>query len=151
MPRSEETFATAQLIRDLYSLCMKRVGRSMADSGLSHQQAMIVRLLAHGKTLKVSDLCREMSLTKGTVSGILARMEEGGLIEKYKEGRDRRNTFVRFTDQGRLFASGSRGILADSFDRLFAGFTEEEIQETQDSLSGILAKMKKEDEEWTDD
>ena len=145
MPRSEATFATAQLIRDLHSLCMKRVGRSMADSGLSHQQTMIVRLLAHGKMLKVSDLCREMSLTKGTVSGILGRMEESGHIEKYKEGRDRRNTYIRFTAQGRAFASGSRGILADSFDRLFAGFTETELEETRESLSGILDKMKKED------
>jgi DNA-binding MarR family transcriptional regulator len=153
MTRNEEAFATAKLIRDLYSTCMTSIGRNMADSGLSAQQAMVVRLLAHGQVRKVTDLCREMSLTKGTVSGILARMEDGGLIEKYKQGGDGRNVYLRFTDKGRRLATESRGVLSDSFDRLFSRFTDDELAAAKEHLAGILGRMqaKQEEETWTED
>ncbi len=153
MNRNDEAFATAKLIRDLYSLCMRRVGRSMSDSGLSAQQAMVVRLLAHGQVHKVTDLCRELSLTKGTVSGILARMEDGGLIEKFKQGGDGRNVYLRFSEKGRRLAAESRGVLSDSFDRLFEGFADAELQAARQSLTDILERMqaKQEEETWTED
>jgi DNA-binding MarR family transcriptional regulator len=151
--RNEEAFATAKLIRDLYATCMTSIGRNMADSGLSAQQAMVVRLLAHGQVRKVTDLCREMSLTKGTVSGILARMEDGGLIEKFQQGGDGRNVYLRFTEKGRRLAVESRGVLSDSFDRLFAGFTDDELRVAKGNLAGILERMqaKQEEETWTED
>lgn len=146
MNRSERTFATAQTIRDLYALCMRGAGRSLADRGLSGQQAMVVRILAHaavaGQELGVGDLCRELALTKGTVSGILTRMEEAGWIEKVRSERDGRAVVVRFSAKGRRLAAGSREALAEAFDRAFASFGDEELETAHRSLQAVLDRMK---------
>lgn len=144
MNRSEESFATAMLIRDIYSRCMNQIGSSMADSGLSYQQVTVIRLIAHSKLIQISEICREMSLTKGTVSGILNRMEVAGTIEKVKDTKDKRITYVRFTEQGQLLAARFRLNMIDSFDRVFAGFTDEDLLHAHESLTMIREKMKEE-------
>ncbi len=151
MNRSEETFATAMIIREIYSSCMNRISSSMADSGLSHQQIMVVRLLGHHKSIQITDLCKEMALTKGTVSGILSRMESTGLIEKYKKQGDQRNTYVRFTGKGKEFATGIRVNIVESFDRVFENFTDEELVQAKSALANVQRKISKEEITWTED
>lgn len=150
MDRSQETFASAMLIRDIYSQCMNQISQSMSCTGLSHQQIMVIRLVAHNRTIHVSDLCKEMSLTKGTVSGILNRMEAAGYIEKYKNRKDLRNTYIRFSEKGQLLAHDFRKEIIDSFDKVFENFTDPELLQAKDSLTRIQQKMMKEETLWTE-
>lgn len=151
MDRSQEIFTVALLIRNIYSQSMNEISRSMAASGLSHQQIMVFRLIAHGKTVRVSELCREMSLSKGTVSGILNRMETAGFIEKYKDSKDHRNTYIRFSEKGRALAAEFRTQIVDSFDQVFTNFTDTELLQAKDALVRMQNKMKKEDTIWIQD
>jgi len=145
MERSQETFTLAMIIRDIYSQCMNQISQSTADSGLSHQQIMVIRLIAHKKSIHVSELCKEMSLTKGTVSGILNRMEVAGLIEKYKNKKDQRNTYIRFSEKGQELAKNFRTKIIDSFDLVFVNFTDSELLQSKDALTQIQQKLMKEE------
>lgn len=151
MDRSQETFASAMLIRDIYSQCMNQISQSLSCTGLSHQQIMVIRLVAHNREIHVSDLCKEMSLTKGTISGILNRMEASGFIEKYKDKKDLRNTYIRFSEKGQVLARDFRTQIIDSFDKVFVNFTDAELLQAKDSLTWIQQKMMKEDILWTED
>ncbi|MEI8199815.1 MAG: MarR family transcriptional regulator [Eubacteriales bacterium] len=145
MERSQETFTLAMLIRDIYSQCMNQISQRTADSGLSHQQIMVIRLIAHKKSIQVSELCKEMSLTKGTVSGILNRMEAAGLIEKYKNKKDQRNTYIRFSEKGQELAKNFRTKIVDSFDQVFVNFSDAELLQSKDALTLIQQKLMKEE------
>ena len=145
MERSQETFTLAMLIRDIYSQCMNQISQRTADSGLSHQQIMVIRLIAHKKSIQVSELCKEMSLTKGTVSGILNRMEAAGLIEKYKNKKDQRNTYIRFSEKGQELAKNFRTKIVDSFDKVFVNFSDAELLQSKDALTLIQQKLMKEE------
>ena len=147
MTRSQDSFATASLIREIYSRCMNQIGSGMADSGLSHQQIMVIRLIAHNKTIQVSQLCQEMALTKGTVSGILNRMEQAGYIEKYKTPKDKRNTYIRFSPMGQAFADKFRQSIITSYDRIFENFSDEALAKARVSLQQIAEKLVKEENE----
>ena len=70
-----------------------------------------------------------MSLAKGTVSGIVSRMESMGYIKKIKNDEDKRNTYITFSYKGEEFAKEFRKTINDSFDNIFKNFTEEEIIE----------------------
>jgi len=145
MERSQETFTLAMIIRDIYSQCMNQISQSTTDSGLSHQQIMVIRLIAHKKSIQVSEICKEMSLTKGTVSGILNRMEAAGLIEKFKNKKDQRNTYIRFSEKGQELAKNFRTKIVDSFDQVFVNFTDAELLQSKDALIQIQQKLMKED------
>lgn len=143
MDRRADSFRLAMLIREIYSLSMHSVDDSLGESGLTHQQVIVVKLLAHKGDMTVSDICRNMSLSKGTVSGILTRLSDRGYIEKYKKEDDLRNTYVRFTTMGRDFAMEFRDRMTKSFDGIFGESTDKDLSEIEDSLRKLLAMLKK--------
>jgi DNA-binding MarR family transcriptional regulator len=65
---------------------------------------MIQILNIYNGELTISQLCNEMLLAKGTVSGIVSRLEKNGFIEKFKKNGDQRNTYIRFSSKGEDFA-----------------------------------------------
>lgn len=138
-----DSFEIAMLIKEIYSSTMGIVSESLKDSGLTHQQIMIIKLIAHSGQVTVSKLCDEMSLAKGTVSGIVSRMESMGYVKKIKNDEDKRNTYITFSYKGEEFAKKFRSSINHSFDKVFENFTEEEILEVKKNLTDLRNKIKK--------
>lgn len=138
-----DSFEIAMLIKEIYSNTMGIVSESLKDSGLTHQQIMIIKLIAHNGQVTVSKLCDEMSLAKGTVSGIVSRMESMGYVQKIKNDDDKRNTYITFSYKGEVFAKEFRKTINESFDKIFENFTEEEILEVRENLTNLRNKIKK--------
>jgi DNA-binding MarR family transcriptional regulator len=124
---------------------MNIVSQSLRESGLTHQQIMVIKLIAHSHNgeINISELCEEMSLAKGTVSGIVQRLEHAGYIEKVKHEEDKRNTYVKFSKKGTEFAYDFRIKINESFDKVFENFTEEEITRVKEGLTKLNSKIKR--------
>ena len=137
-----DSFEIAMLIKEIYSNTMGIVSESLKESGLTHQQIMIIKLIAHRGQVTVSKLCEEMSLAKGTVSGIVSRMESMGYIKKVKNDEDKRNTYITFSHKGEEFAKEFIKTINDSFDNIFKNFTEDEIIELKRNLICLRDKIK---------
>ncbi|GAA0079277.1 MarR family transcriptional regulator [Clostridium sp. CTA-5] len=137
-----DSFEIAMLIKEIYASTMSIVSNSLRDSGLTNQQIMVIKLIAHNKQVNISQLCEEMSLAKGTVSGIVARLENAGYVKKIKYENDKRNTYVTFSDKGLEFAKEFRNEINQSFDKVFENFTEEEVNEVRTSLLKLKNKIK---------
>ncbi|MBW6409090.1 MarR family winged helix-turn-helix transcriptional regulator [Clostridium weizhouense] len=137
-----DSFEIAMLIKEIYASTMSVVSNSLRNSGLTNQQIMIIKLIAHNKKVNISQLCEEMSLAKGTVSGIVARLENAGYVKKIKYENDKRNTYVTFSDKGLEFAKEFRNQINQSFDKVFENFTEEEVNEVRTSLLKLKNKIK---------
>lgn len=140
--KSYDSFEIAMIIKEIYSNTMGIVSESLKESGLTHQQIMIIKLIAHRGQVTVSKLCEEMSLAKGTVSGIVSRMESMGYIKKIKNDEDKRNTYITFSYKGEEFAKEFRKTINDSFDNIFKNFTEEEVIELKKNLTYLRDKIK---------
>lgn len=139
-----EAFEITMLIKEIYSEVMRKVGSGLLESGLTHQQIMIIRLIAHNqkKEINISDICREMALTKGTVSGIVQRLELAGYVEKIKHVEDKRNTYVIFSEKGMAFSREFRETINNSFQSVFMDFAVEELEETKKNLKNLRNKIK---------
>ena len=83
-----------------------------------------------------------MSLAKGTVSGIVSRLENMGYVEKFKDEKDKRNTYIVFSKKGLDFAKTFRCDINNSFDSIFENFTPEEVKEIREVLLKIRDKIK---------
>lgn len=81
MKSNYDCFRIAMLLKELYSKTMYTVEENFKENGLTHQQIIVIKLIAHNQELTISQLCDEMSLAKGTVSGIISRLEQIGYIE----------------------------------------------------------------------
>ncbi|MGG7325539.1 MarR family winged helix-turn-helix transcriptional regulator [Clostridium baratii] len=140
-----DSFEIAMLIKEIYANTMGIVSENLKESGFTNQQIMVIKLIAHNGQVTISQLCDEMFLAKGTVSGIVKRLEEAGYVKKIKNEEDKRNTYVTFSDKGMEFAKKFRNDINKSFDEIFRNFTEEEIVEVKSNLLKLRNKIKGED------
>ncbi|MFR9240739.1 MarR family transcriptional regulator [Clostridium baratii] len=140
-----DSFEIAMLIKEIYANTMGIVSENLKESGFTNQQIMVIKLIAHNGQVTISQLCDEMFLAKGTVSGIVKRLEEAGYVRKIKNEEDKRNTYVTFSDKGMEFAKKFRNDINKSFDEIFRNFTEEEIIEVKSNLLKLRNKIKGED------
>lgn len=98
---------------------MNNIGCGLIDSVLTHQQTMVIKLISHKKEITISELYEEMTLTKGTVFGIVSRLENADYVKKVKHNEDKRTTYVIFSDKGKEFAKEYRDVMSNSFKSVF--------------------------------
>lgn len=138
-----DSFEIAMLIKEIYASTIEIVNDNLKESGLTHQQTMVIKLIAHKGKITISELCKEMSLAKGTVSGIVSRLETADYVKKIKYDNDKRNTYVEFSDKGYEFARDFRNEINKSFDKIFENFTDDEVKETKKNLIELRNKLKR--------
>ncbi|AQR94447.1 MarR family winged helix-turn-helix transcriptional regulator [Clostridium saccharoperbutylacetonicum] len=139
-----ESFQVAMLIKEIYSIVMNNIECGLIDSVLTHQQTMVIKLISHKKEITISELCEEMALTKGTVFGIVSRLEDADYVKKVKHNEDKRTTYVIFSDKGKEFAKEYRDVMSNSFKPVFKNFSDEKMIETKKNLLKLREKFKEE-------
>lgn len=139
--RETESFEIIMMIKEIYSLMNNHIGLGMKVSGLTNQQVMIIKILAHQKEITLTGLCKELSLTKATVSGIIKRLEEAGYIEKAKKESDKRSTYITLSDKGKTFAYSFKKDMDDSFCNVFQKLSIEELDQIKHALELLISKM----------
>lgn len=135
------SYEILMLIKEIYSKSMSKIESNISDLGLTHQQMMIIKIVAHNKEINISQICKEMSLSKGTVSGIVNRLEQADYIEKVKYDFDKRNTYIKFSKKGLEFAYEFKEQMNNSFDLLFEDLTDEEYKSVMSGLNILKNKI----------
>jgi len=98
--------ATEQFIRTLRSLAecyqaFEAYSRGhVRKLGLTSAQFDILATLGNTPGMTCKELGKKTLITKGTLSGVLDRMEASGLVRRTASDADRRHVFVVLTPQG---------------------------------------------------
>ncbi|MCW5651283.1 MAG: homoprotocatechuate degradation operon regulator HpaR [Ramlibacter sp.] len=74
---------------------------SLRAHGLSDQQWRVLRVLGEHGTVETGRVAREAYILGPSLTGVLARMERDGLIERERDPADQRRTVVRATARGK--------------------------------------------------
>jgi DNA-binding MarR family transcriptional regulator len=75
-------------------------GEALAPLGLSWAQARVVRLLADGP-LNMAAIAERLAIVPRSVTDVVDRVEEAGLVNRRPDPDDRRSTLVELTPAGR--------------------------------------------------
>ncbi|MFQ5644693.1 MAG: MarR family winged helix-turn-helix transcriptional regulator [Thiogranum sp.] len=132
--------AIRRLIRavDLHSRTL------VGSHGLTGPQALILKAL-HNGSLTAGELATEVSLSQGTVTDILNRLEQRGLITRIRDTEDRRRVRVEATDAGLALLEQSPPLLQERFAQRFNSLHDWEQTQLLASLQRIAAMMDAED------
>jgi len=114
----------------------------LAPFGLNAMQYAVLKHLADGNARTAADLCRHMYYDTGSMTRILDRLEEKGLLRRERCRDDRRVVFLRVAAAGRaqlprLRAAGSR-VLDDHL----AGFDAAEVENLRSYLGRMIENGK---------
>ncbi|HXB19715.1 MAG TPA: MarR family transcriptional regulator [Steroidobacteraceae bacterium] len=109
----------------------------LAPFGLNAMQYAVLKHLADGNARTAADLCRHMYYDTGSMTRILDRLEEKGLLRRERCQDDRRVVFLRVAAAGRAQLPRLRAVGSRVLDEHLAGFNGAEVE----TLKTYLGRM----------
>lgn len=85
---------------EAYQAFLQVSDRHIASMGLTRGQFDVIVTLARTQGLRCTDIATETLVTKGTLTGVLTRLEKKKLIHRTKNLHDRRGQIIRLTPAG---------------------------------------------------
>jgi DNA-binding MarR family transcriptional regulator len=85
------------------------------DFGLTSPQLATLREIAAGKNVSPGTLATALHVSQPTVTGILQRLEERGLVSRVRSAADRRSVVAELTDRAREILAEAPPLLRDRF------------------------------------
>jgi len=107
--------------------------------GLTGPQLVILQAAARTEKTTASELARASSLSQATVTGILDRLENQGLIYRQRSRRDRRRVDVFTTTAGERMIASAPSLMQESFVEQFDELPDWEQHMILGSLRRIVA------------
>ncbi|MEZ3501381.1 MarR family winged helix-turn-helix transcriptional regulator [Pantoea sp. KPR_PJ] len=97
------------------SLAMTKLYQSrLKPLGLTYPQYLVLLALWETDNVTVSELGARVHLDSGTLSQLLKRLEQSGLISRRRDvGKDERRVLITLTEQGRKLKVEAAGVPAD--------------------------------------
>ena len=104
------------------------------------QLAALQELERQGKC-PVGRLASEMFIGAPTLTGIVDRLEQGGLVERLREAGDRRKVLVTLTEDGRRLLSRKPSLLNERVRSQLGELPERQQKRMLDTLQRLVAMM----------
>lgn len=135
-----EGIVIASLIKEIYSKLNNSIREEFEILGFTVPQVLVISMLSRNGELKISDISDGMHITKGTVSGIIDRLENQKIVSKNRSQEDRRVVYVKLTDEGDNISKEFPNIIDSYFNNMFSDSTFEELKSIKDGLK-LLKKI----------
>ena len=134
----EQVIATLRKITRAIDLHSRHL---LKQSGLTSPQLASLQAVDRLGPITVGALAREIHLGQATVTGILSRLEDRGLIARNRRSEDRRSVLVTLTNEGQTMVRNAPSPLQERFHRELTRLHEWEQTQILATLQRIAAMM----------
>jgi MarR family transcriptional regulator, multiple antibiotic resistance protein MarR len=136
-PGAEVALSIGPLLGRVRSVMLSRLDAELQPFGITGMQFAILKNVAEGTAGAAADLCRLLHYDTGSMTRLLDRMEQKGLIRRERSKDDRRVVSLRVTVAGRAVLPRLRDSAASAIQRMLSGFSVAEVED----LRGLLGRM----------
>jgi DNA-binding MarR family transcriptional regulator len=110
-------------------------------TGLTAPQQLVLMTIKEHESIIVGDLAQRMSLSQATVSTILDRLEDRGLVTREKAPQDKRRVNLKLTERGTEVVKDAPLPLQNRFVERFSALPEWEQSQITAALQRIAHMM----------
>lgn len=110
---------------------------------INHAQGKILFVISRYKELSINDLCKELSLSKSTLTSMLDRLEDKGYILKRSSEKDKRITLISNTKKADESIDIFNDVITKMNAKFYYGFEEEDIKIFENYLEKIYFNLEK--------
>ena len=145
MPDGRDCFG--RLFKQIYTLFEVDFIRSTKQKQVTPAQMDILFFLLSRKDQEVTqkDIETALRLSNPTVTGLLNRMEEKGLIRRVKKEQDKRYRMIQMTDQSRDYMAYLRYARQKGEENMVRGMTPEQVETLRSLLKMVLKNLTEEE------
>lgn len=123
-------YAATNLLTRLY-------GPVLAELGLTYPQYLVLLVLWETQPLSVGDLGRRLYLDSGTLTPLLKRMEQAGLVTRTRDPDDERRVLIDLTSAGKAMKARASHVPAT----LAAGRSKEDLDALRDQVNELVRTL----------
>ena len=109
-------------------------GESVRACGLTHAQFDIIATLGNTAGMTYKELGERTLITKGTLTGVIERLEQKGLVARERNSEDKRSFFVRLTPKGEETFNQAFPVVVAHGKKLFSAYSEADFAALDASL-----------------
>lgn len=113
--------------------------------GLTHPQYLVMLALWERAPLRFRELADALHLDPATLTPLIKRLEQAGLVERSAVDGDERTFTIAPTDQGRALREQALGVPPAVIERL--GLPVERLMALRDELTAVIAAVTREPED----
>ncbi len=135
-----------RLIAKIHQLTGRVFSRLLKDHGVKEinpSQGRIMFALWRCGKIPISELAKETSLGKSTLTSMLDRLESAGLIRRVRSEIDRRQIFIERTRKDKAFQDLYVGVSRGMSRILYNGFSTNEIERFESYLGRIYKNLER--------
>ena len=121
--------------------------RSIGEAGLGFPEQLVLMFLIGHDPSKQEAIATQLGVDKGAVAKTIAKLEEKGLVTRKVNPASKREKIVETTAAAAGLISAMNDMRRATEAALFAGFTDEEIQQTCAFLARIARNVSESEKE----
>ncbi len=130
-----------------YSAVSKRSREFWAQQP-KHGQMRLIYLLTQKEELTNSQIVEALDIRPSSVSVMIKKLEEDGLVERHDSPDDKRISLISLTDKGRDLIKSSHDFKTEFSDALFDGLTDDEKDEFGRLLNKLTDSLDEKFKKW---
>ena len=111
------------------------------ESGLAVSQLVTLQEISRVGTISPSRLAEKVSLSRGTMTLMLRKLEALGMISREADAQDKRRYFVALSDKGRAALAGAPTLLHEIFSSRFSKLESWEQAQIISALERVAAML----------
>ena len=130
-----------QLLLQARETLMSNFRPILNDNGLTEQQWRVIRALLTAGPLEPRQLCEACQIVGPSLTGVLARMEEMGLVTRERMDNDQRRLLVSLTAKSRRIASRMAPRVEAQYERIEARVGADRLRNVYDTLDALIVAL----------
>lgn len=130
-----------QLLLQSREVLMSRFRPLLNEQGVTEQQWRILRALLQEDELEPRQLCERCLISSPSIAGVLARMEEAGLIDRARMAHDQRRVRVTLTAKSRSIGEAMTAAVEQQYTELEQLLGVEALQHVYDVLDTLVQRL----------
>lgn len=117
---------------------MAVLGKAATDNDLSLTQLRAIEIL-RDRRLRMTELAQLLGLEKSSLSGLVVRAENRGLLQRVPDDADGRSVRVTIAPAGEALALTTRAAVREAMEPLTSGLSDRQQQQLAALLERMLA------------
>ncbi len=116
----------------------KRMEREL---GVTGPQRLVIRIVGRSPGVSAGEIAETLHMHPSTLTGVLRRMEEGGLLRRKSHPDDARRAQLSLTAEGKRLNRPEMGLVENAIRQSLRELTEEEVQTVSRALTVLARKL----------
>jgi DNA-binding MarR family transcriptional regulator len=139
--RAADTQAALDAIRRIVQALRESSRWSERHVGLSGAQLFVLRTLADAPGISINDLATRTHTHQSSVSTVVTRLVEGGLVRRLRSGEDARSVTLSLSARGRRAATRASDVPQHRLIRAIEGLTVTRRRQLATALVEVATRM----------